>query len=138
MKKREPVSHIMTKSVKTVLISESLRTVKEIFKTEGIHHLPVTKGEEIIGIISSTDLNILLLGKLFDHQEGGDESLLDTLKLEQLMTPNPVTVEASDAIRDVADVFSNANFHAIPVVEGAHIVGIVTTKDVIRYMLTQL
>lgn len=137
MKKREPVSHIMTKNVHSVLDTTDLRTVINIFKTEKINHLPILRGNEIIGIISSSDINRLFINDLYDNQEGGVEAIIDSLTLAHLMTHNPVIVETTDSIKEIAEVFANANFHALPVVEGATLKGIVTTKDVIRYFLDQ-
>jgi len=137
MKRREPVSHIMTKNVHTVSHTDSLRDVANVFKDSNIHHLPVKKGNEIVGIISSSDLNRLAFGKLYDHQEGADNAVLDSLSIDQVMTHNPLTVNADDSIKEVAEVFTNANFHAMPVLENNNLVGIVTTKDLLKYMLDQ-
>ena len=137
MKRREPVSHIMTKNVHTVSHSDSLKEVANVFKNGNIHHLPVKKGNEIVGIISSNDINRLTFGKLYDHQEGIENAVLDTLSIDQVMTHNPLTVNAEDSIKEVAEVFANAKFHAMPVVENSQLVGIVTTTDLIKYMLEQ-
>ncbi|MBK8722284.1 MAG: CBS domain-containing protein [Saprospiraceae bacterium] len=137
MKRREPVSHIMTKNVHTVSHSDSLKEVANVFKDGNIHHLPVKKGNEIVGIISSNDINRLTFGKLYDHQEGIENAVLDTLSIDQVMTHNPLTVNAEDSIKEVAEVFANAKFHAMPVVENSQLVGIVTTTDLIKYMLEQ-
>lgn len=56
MKKREPVSHIMTEAVITVdKTTHDLRDIREIFRQKKIRHIPVTDGDELAGIISSTD-----------------------------------------------------------------------------------
>ncbi|MBK7504033.1 MAG: CBS domain-containing protein [Bacteroidetes bacterium] len=137
MKKREPVSHIMTKNVHSVLETADLRTVAGIFKSENIHHLPIMRGHEIVGIISSSDINRLSINTLYDNQDGGLDAILDSLTLGHLMTQNPVVVETTDSILEIAEVFANANFHALPVVEGQELKGIVTTKDIIKYFLDQ-
>lgn len=46
-------------------------------------------------------------------------------------------MEASLSIRDVAEILSTEEYHALPVVEDGKLVGIVTTTDVIKYMLEQ-
>ena len=104
MKRREPVSHIMTKNVHSVLYSDSLKTVADAFKSADLHHLPVKKGNEVVGIISSSDFNRLTFGKLYDHQEGADQAVLDSLSIDQVMTHNPLTVNADDSIKEVAEI----------------------------------
>ncbi len=135
MKRREPISHIMSKNVLSVNQTDSLRDVAKIFRTESVHHIPVVQGHEIVGIISSSDFNRLTFGSLYEHQEGADNAILDSLTIEQVMTSNPTVVNAQDSIRDVAEIFAEANFHALPVVENNELKGIVTTKDMIKYLV---
>jgi CBS domain-containing protein len=137
MKKREPVSHIMTKDVFTVAENDKLQDAISIIRKNKIRHLPVLKGNEVSGIISRTDLNRLTFGALFENQEGADEAILDMLSIPQVMTSKPRTVSPSDSIKEVAEIFSKEEFHALPVVENGVLKGIVTTTDVIAYMLEQ-
>jgi len=137
MKKREPVSHIMTKNVKSVNVTNSLKDVVALVKKEKVRHVPVLEGEDVVGIISSTDLNRLTFSNLFENQESADEAVLEMLKIEQVMSAKPLTVNADDSIREVAEIFANAHFHALPVVENQKLVGIVSTTDIIKYMLEQ-
>ncbi len=137
MKKREPVSHIMTKDVISVLESDKLDEVVAIFRKKNIRHLPVKKGGKITGMISRSDINRLTFGALFDNQEGADEAILQMLTIPQVMTANVRTVSSDAPIRDVAEIFSAAEYHSLPVVDNEELKGIVTTTDVIKYMLDQ-
>lgn len=137
MKKREPVKHIMTNNVLSVKEEDQLKDVVALFRKNSFRHLPVTKGNEITGIISSTDINRLTFGALFANQEGADEAVLEMLTVPQVMTSKPEVVDAETSIKDVAEIFAHKGFHALPVVEGKELKGIVTTTDVIKYMLDQ-
>jgi len=137
MKKREPISHIMTKSVVTVNQNDDLRKVVEKLKSNSIRHIPVVNGKEVVGIISRTDVNRLTFGALFDGQEGVDEAILDMLSISQVMTSKPRTLPSDTIIKDVAEVFAKEDFHALPVVDQGELKGIVTTTDVIKYFLEQ-
>lgn len=137
MKKREPVSHIMTKDVYTVNESDKLQDVADIIRKNKIRHIPVISGNAVIGIISRTDLNRLTFGAFFENQEGADESVLDMLSISQVMTSNPRTINSNDTIRDVAEIFAKEEYHALPVVDDGELQGIVTTTDIITYMLEQ-
>lgn len=137
MKKREPVSKIMTANVCVADENDSLRDVLKIVKKEKIRHIPVTNGSEISGIISATDLNRLTFGGLFDNQDGADEAILEMLSIPQVMTSKPRTINSDASIKEVAEIFANESFHALPVVDGSELKGIVTTTDIIKYMLEQ-
>lgn len=137
MKKREPVSHIMTKHVVSVEEHDSLRTAVDLIKRHRIRHLPVMKGNQVSGIISSADINRLTFGSLFDNQEGSSEAVLDMLTVPQVMSKNPLTVSSDEIIKEVAETFVVEDFHALPVVDNGELKGIVTTTDIIKYMLEQ-
>lgn len=137
MKKREPISHIMTKSVITANENDDLRKVVEKLKQNAIRHIPIVKGKEVIGIISRTDINRLTFGALFEGQEGADEAILDMLTISQVMTSKPKTVSSDTIIRDLAEIFVKEEFHALPVVDNGELKGIVTTTDVVKYFLEQ-
>ena len=138
MKRREPVSKIMTENVLTVNVNNNLHEVVDLLKRNKIRHIPVVDGKEVVGIISKTDVNRLTFSSLFDNQEGADEAVLTMLSIAQVMTHKPRLVKSDDPIKDVAEIFSQEEFHALPVIgHDGELVGIVTTTDVIRYMLEQ-
>ncbi|MCC6187078.1 MAG: CBS domain-containing protein [Chitinophagaceae bacterium] len=137
MKKREPVKHIMTENVLSVKEEDNLKDVVALFRKHTFRHLPVTKGHEITGIISSTDINRLTFGALFENQEGADDAVLEMLSVPQVMTHKPQVIDTEMTIKEVAELFATQGFHALPVVEGKELKGIVTTTDVIKYMLEQ-
>ncbi len=140
MKKREPVSSIMSKNVQAVNIDDKLDHVAEVIRKYGIRHVPVVKDQQLVGIISKTDINRLTFSSLFTGQEGSDEAVFELLSINQVMSHKPRVVRADESIRDVAEILAVEEFHALPVVDsadGSKLVGIVTTTDVIRYMLQQ-
>jgi CBS domain-containing protein len=137
MKKREPISHIMTKSVVTANENDDLRKVVETLKKHTIRHIPIIRGKEVIGIISRTDINRLTFGALFEGQDGADEAILDMLTIAQVMTSKPKTISSDTVVRDLAEIFVKEEFHALPVVDNGELKGIVTTTDVLKYFLEQ-
>lgn len=140
MKKREPVSTIMTKDIKVVHLQDKLTDVRDLARKFSIRHIPVVDGNNLVGIISKTDLNRLTFSSLFAGQDEADEAVLDMLSIAQVMSHKPRVVKASDTIKEVAETLSTEEFHALPVVDDqdtAKLIGIVTTTDVIRYMLNQ-
>ena len=51
------------------------------------------------------------------------------------MTRNPVSVNSEATLREVAEILTENNFHALPVLEGDKIVGIISTSDLIQYLM---
>ncbi len=138
MKRREPVSNIMTGPVLTVNVNDDLHQVIDLINHHKIRHVPVVNAGEIAGMISRTDINRLTFSSLFDGQDDADEAVLQMLTIAQVMTHKPRTIPATMTIREVAEVFTQEEFHALPVVnEDNTLTGIVTTTDVINYLLDQ-
>ncbi len=138
MKRREPISAIMTHNVQTVNLNDELSDVVDTLKKHKIRHIPVVDGKEVAGIISRTDINRLTFGSLFENQEGADEAVLTMLSVSQVMTARPRLVKIDATVKDVAEIFAQEEFHALPVVDdNAALVGIVTTTDIIKYLLEQ-
>jgi CBS domain-containing protein len=138
MKRREPISAIMTHNVQTVNLNDELSDVVDTLKKHKIRHIPVVDGKEVAGIISRTDINRLTFGSLFENQDGADEAVLTMLSVSQVMTARPRLVKIDATVKDVAEIFAQEEFHALPVVDdNAVLVGIVTTTDIIKYLLEQ-
>lgn len=137
MKKREPVSNIMTREVISVSENDKLEAAVKIFRKHNIRHLPVRKGNRITGMISRNDINRLTFGALFDNQEGVDAAIIEMLTIPQVMKADLQVVSSDTAIRDVAKIFSEAEYHSLPVVDDGELKGIVTTTDIIKYLLEQ-
>ena len=53
------------------------------------------------------------------------------------MISNLVTVTAGTNIKEVAEILAEQSFHSLPVVEKEEVVGIVTTTDLVKYLLDQ-
>lgn len=139
MKKREPVSKIMTSQVTTLGLEKSLYDAEKLFKANKFRHIPIVQGDDLIGILSLTDLlRISFVDSYGDDDEGQiDTAVYDLLSIDQVMVSDPVAVSPDQTIREVAEILSEKEFHALPVVEGTKLVGIVTTTDLIKYLLEQ-
>lgn len=138
MKKNESVTHIMSADVVSVGTNTAVSEAKNLMAARGVHHLPVTENGNIIGILSAADFLRVSFGDYGNQDERGLDAMLDhTYKIADLMNANPVTIEAAKTIRDAAFVLSQDDFHSLPVVEGERLVGIVTSTDLIKYLLAQ-
>jgi len=136
MKKRTPVSKIMSTDILSVNQTQSLREVDALIKDEHIRHVPVVSGDKVIGMLSKTDLQKISFVNTVD----GDElttAMYDNLSIEQVMTRDVHTVQKDDTILDVATILSKNEFHALPVMDGDKLTGIVTTTDLVKFLIDQ-
>ena len=138
MKKRTPISEIMTKEVVTLNVLDSLETAEKLFKKHKIRHIPVVDEKEILGILSYSDILRISFADVSDDENSVDTFVYDMFTIQQVMAKNLFTVSASATIKEVAELLSIKEFHALPVVENNKLVGIVTTTDLINYLIKQL
>jgi CBS domain-containing protein len=138
MKKRMPVSMIMSKDLVTVSHLDDLTTAERLFKRNNIRHIPVVDGLKIVGMLSYTDLLRISYADAVDEYETEvDTMVYNMFTIEQVMAKNLIKVSPQTTIKKVAEILSEREFHALPVVDEGVLVGIVTTTDMINYLLEQ-
>lgn len=138
MKRNEPVSKIMTTDVESVHIGMKLSEVRQRLAEKPYHHVPVVSGKKLIGLISSTDMVRLSLSLFGADQRAVDAMLDANHSIEAVMTKELTTVHVKDTVRDSAEKLADGTFHALPVVDDeGQLEGIVTSTDVIKYLLDQ-
>ncbi|MCA9748563.1 MAG: CBS domain-containing protein [Romboutsia sp.] len=124
----------MTSNVTSVNVTNSLREVYNLIKEKNINHVPVVKGDEIIGLLTDSDFDKI---SYMSADDKSNLSIFDALTIEQVMTKNIKTVQQEDLIVDVANILAHSHFHALPVLDGKKLVGIVTTTDLLKFLVDQ-
>ena len=76
MKKRTPVSEIMTKTVITLNHTDELETAERLFKTKKIRHIPVVSGDAIKGMLSYTDLLRISFADAVDEEDDSVDTVV--------------------------------------------------------------
>lgn len=138
MKKGTPISTIMTKNVITLNTSDNLERAEHLFRKHHIRHIPVVMESKIIGMLSYTDLlRISFADAVYEDEEEVDSTVYNMFSLEQVMAKNLISVTSDTIVKDVAEILSKKEFHAIPVVDDGELVGMVTTTDLINFLLQQ-
>ncbi len=138
MKRHEPVSKIMSKALITVHHGDPVSKAKTLMRDSGVHHIPVVSGDQLVGMISWSDILRVSFGDAFKTDERLVDATLDhTMTLENLMKKSPVSIPETGSVREAAELLASGDFHAVPVVSGGKLVGMVTSTDLIRYLLEQ-
>jgi CBS domain-containing membrane protein len=138
MKHRVPVSTIMTKNVIKLNINDDLTKAEGLFKHNAIRHIPVVSGNKIVGMLSYTDLlRISFVDAVDDDDDVVDATVYNLFTVGQVMAKKLIIVSPETTIKETAEILSKNEFHALPICEGDILVGIVTTTDLIKYLLEQ-
>jgi len=138
MKQQVPVSTIMTKNIIKLAISDDLSKAESLFKHHKIRHIPVVNGATIIGMLSYTDLlRISFADAIDEDEEVVDTTVYNMFTVEQVMAKKLITISPETTIKEAAEILASKEFHALPVCEGHLLVGIITTTDLIKYLINQ-
>ena len=138
MRQRAPVSTIMSTDIIALNRTDDLERAELLFKRHKIRHIPVVTGEVIIGMLSYTDLLRISFADAVDESETDIDTLVyNMFTIEQVMAKNITSVTSETSIKDVAKILASEEFHALPVVDDGILVGIVTTTDLINYLIDQ-
>lgn len=121
------VSDWMSRRVVAVSPQEPLMRALELMAEHGIRHVLVrNEHQELVGILSNRDV-IRATG------HGGDQPLeLQQTPVERVMTPGPLeTTWPGASLREAARRMREARVSALPVFQGAELLGVITTDDVL-------
>lgn len=141
MKQRVPISQIMTKELVTINPTQSLHEAEILFKKNKIRHIPVVENQKLLGVLSYSDLLKISYADVEELDDAEDVPVsavvYDVFSIPQVMTKAPVIVDPETTIKEVVEILSEHSFHSVPVVENGDLKGIVTTTDILKYLLQQ-
>jgi len=147
------VKDIMTKEVKTVSPETEITKAAKLLLSERINGVPVVnKTGELVGILCQSDLiaqqKSIPIPSLFTLLDGyiplnllnrldREVEKIVAIKVDNAMTPDPITVNSDTDIEKVAALMVGKNYHTLPVVDDGKLVGIVGKEDVLRTLLVE-
>jgi CBS domain-containing protein len=132
-----PVARIMTPDPITIGPGARVSEARALLSARRVHHLPVVRGRELVGIVSTGDVRRYGPPPLFTSAAVVD-ARLDCYLVTEIMTADPVTVSPDDPIERALELLKLDSFSALPVVDGTDLVGNVTCADVLGYLMDVL
>lgn len=135
MNQKALITEIMSKNPVTIESSKSLYDVEDLLNRHSIRHIPVVEGDRLIGVISRSDLLRISVTDLNEEEDGIESVIYDNYSISQVMTKMPVFIGVDYTIKEAAKLLSQQSFHSLPVVEEGKLVGIVTSGDLINYLI---
>lgn len=135
MKKNEPIASIMTRELITLDLNDTLYSAEKRMKVNHIRHMPVVDGEELIGLVSLSDLQRVSFIDAYSKEGTEDTPVYNMLSIQDLMIKNPLTASPKTTILEVSKLLASKEFHSLPVVDDGKLVGIITTTDLLHYFI---
>lgn len=140
MKKNEPIKNVMSSKLVFANINSKISEVKNLMQENHIHHVPVVSGKKLIGLVSRVDILRSSFSDLFIKDDKASEEQLDSVaSIEDVMTRDIKTITTSATVRDAAMLLLADDFNSLPIIDNnEELAGIVTSKDIVRYLIEQM
>lgn len=127
------ISKLMTKTLFTVNMDDSLERIKQLFENLKIHHVLVIENKKLYGLISDRDLLKHLNPKVELRSATCQDLACLNLKAHQIMIRNPIALGLDASGQDAVALFNEHSISCIPILnDEGHPVGIVTIHDILR------
>jgi acetoin utilization protein AcuB len=132
------VSQLMSSHPTSVHPDDRVNLAELLMRFGHFHHLPVLEGNRLVGIVSDRDI----LAALRSNREPlpPAEKLLDraSLRVGDIMTARPDTAAPRTEAALAAGMLLAHGYGALPIVSQDGLVGIITERDFVRYLVDRL
>ncbi len=133
------VQHHMTAKVITARPDTSLWKAWALLQKHHIRHLPVIQGRRLVGMITDRSLRQLMPSSLAPPDElERFRAWGAQVKVSDVMARNLFPVTPQTPIRDALRIMLDRRVGCTPVLQGSNLVGIVTTRDMLRALAAQI
>lgn len=133
---QECIRHIMSEAVLSISVHEPVTEALRLFADYPLHHLPVVDESGLIGMLSSADMLKLEHFMPKSGSQAATALLNDRFRIDTMMRRPVISARPDDTIADAAASMATHGIHALPVVnDDNHLVGIVTTTDIVGALL---
>lgn len=120
------VEEFTTPNPFTAPTDATIADIQKLMKEKGIRHLPITSANEVVGIVSERDVKLTL---------GLSTEFKTKIRAEDIMKTDPVTVNASDSIDQVAFLMSDKKIGSVLVYDSDGFLGIFTATDALNALI---
>lgn len=130
------VGNRMSRCLVTVGADTPVPEAEALMRREKIHRLPVVgKKGELLGIVTASDLRRASAPPATSLDIYELHYLISKLKVESVMTKDPVTVSEDLPVEEAARIMDDNRIAGLPVKRGGELVGIITESDLFRLFI---
>ena len=121
----DTLGHVMRSPVTTISSNDTLRAAAETMVEQDIGAVVVVEGKSAVGIITERDIMKLVIK--------GNDVLNESVK--QFMSKPLVTATSTVPVQQAFELMLRHKVRRLPIVDGNQLEGIVTEKDIMRWVL---
>jgi acetoin utilization protein AcuB len=128
------VQDYMTANPYVVAPETSLVDAYRLMFEKAVRRLPVVQGQALVGIITLSDIQ-RTLPLVLAEMVAATKLELAAGTVRDVMTSDPITVAPADTIQEAAERMLDNQVSGLPVVETAHVIGILTESDIFKLVV---
>ena len=117
------------KSVWTISKDALVTDALKIFAENKVGSVVVMNGASLVGIFTERD---------FAYKMGVNAKDPSQTRIEEVMTSKVITVEPKQSVNICMALMTEHHVRHLPVVEGSHLVGMISIGDVVKDMIEEL
>ena len=127
------VRDLMTDRVFTLRPNDDLEDLYDLMDARHIRHVPIVDHDgDLLGLVTQRDLARAALGSQEALPLSAQQDILRGRRVREIMATEVETVEPDASLRTAAEMLLENKIGCLPVVEGEHLVGILTEADFVR------
>ena len=128
----------MTAELVIIAPDTSLAEAHELMNTMRVRRLPVVQHGRVVGIVTLGDVRGAEPSRASSLSVWEMNNLLANLKVAEIMSRDPVTIQEDARIGEAARVMLEKKISGLPVVdEEDRLVGIITESDIFRLVVQE-
>jgi acetoin utilization protein AcuB len=126
------VRELMSGAPITVSPDTTVFDARRLMQKERIRHLLVTEDRRLVGIITDRDIRLNMPSQATSLSVWEVNYLLARLTVGQAMTKSVIITGPDRDARAAAQLMLEHKVGALPVLDGEHLIGILTETDILR------
>jgi len=129
------IEAIMSTNVITVPPAATLAEARTLMHDNRIHHLPVTEGKKLVGLLTLTDVLAATDSFLRDER---NRIHANEIIVSDVMVDDVATVDVNASLRQAALFIEKHKIGCLPVMQNDKLVGIITDTDFVAVAINLL
>jgi CBS domain-containing protein len=122
-----PLKHLKLRKPPVINVIQTVQEALTLMQTKQFGCVLVTRGENLAGILTERDVVTKGLAR------GAD---LGAAKVQELMTPDPVTLQPDDSVAFVMNAMHVGGYRHVPIVDARNRpLAVVSVKDIIGFIV---
>ncbi|MEQ1663945.1 MAG: CBS domain-containing protein [Bdellovibrionales bacterium] len=122
-----PVEEFTTPNPIVVTESTSIEVLQALMHEHGVRHLPVVRGNQVVGIVSDRDVRVVL---------GLSQIERSLVKTSDIMAAEPVSISSSTLLDEAAFIMSQQKIGSVIVTDdNEELLGIFTVTDALNALI---